>query len=1668
MSLVWLGIVALSPAAGAAASQSGEIHPGEIHQLEVQSYQEDFGASVQTAERNLAIQRRGAGIVPQLEAVQGKRYAGVWFDNEAGEFVVPVLANADHADLEASLARAQLGSDSRTKPARYSWEELEAAHERIDKALLPLIEDDLVQTSLDPRTNSVVVAEAESASGTQRAEIHRVAAGERVSVELRPQAVERFEARTAACNVYGSLVRVCDKPLRAGVFIDTPNEAAGFCTAGFKAVDAYGNRFMLTAGHCYKEVGTQWRSRDSGNYAHYIGAVEGGTFPGNDWAKIRVNGITAEGDDDWWEKELSSWPSEMAYWYTTGGHDDIPISYESKSYLGQSMCHSGTTSGTSCGTVKAVDQTVNYSTGAVYHLTEATGSELITKAGDSGGPVFTSGFTALGLLSGVSATSGMLYAEITEADAALGVSVGTPIGLVPPDVTTGAATELTSTTALLSGTVNPENLPTSYHFEYGPATSPYYSWSTESEGIGSEGGTVSAKINTLEPDTAYHYRLVATNPRGTTYGEDRAFTTRPTPPSYNYSFGEEGSSQGRLSHPYGLAVDSGGNLWVADTGNNRVQEFNSKGEYLTQIGEYGYANNQLRSPIDVATDSKGNIWVIDSGNARVKKFNSKGEYLTQIGPVEAFGLATDSADNVLITDGGSNLVEKFNSNGEYLSVFGSKGSGNGQFEVPWGIEVDSEGNIWVVDYGHNRVEKFDSKGKYLTQFGQFGSGNGQFEWPTFLAIDAHNNVLVSDTFNYRIQEFNSKGEYLTQFGQFGSGNGQFNSPRGIALDSTGGTWVVDQLNNRVQRWFHGAASTESATAIGPEAATLNGTIYREGYKTQYYFEYGATTSYGTKLPTSPQSVGVGTGSVKVAQTPTGLSQGTTYHFRIVIENATGRAYGEDKSFTTLRLPKATSEAATNVKATEATLNATVNPEGSETTYQFEYGTTTSYGTKLPISSKAIGSGTNDVKVNEMATGLTPGTTYHYRIVAKSTVGTTPGADLTFTTPATPPSYSFSFGSEGSGNGQLFLPLALARDSEGNIWVADAFNNRVQKFNPEGEYLLKFGSAGSGNGQFSLPTGLDVDSAGNIWVADAGNNRVQKFNSKGEYLTQFGTKGSGNGQLSGPRALDVEPSGYVWVADYGNNRVQEFSPQGEYVRQFGSAGSGNGQFKLPTGIALDSKGNVWVSDYENNRVQKFNPEGEYLLKFGSKGSGAGQFKGPRGIGVDANDNVWVADYENSRVEEFNSSGNYIGQIGQGSGSEAEPWSPTDVFVDAEGNVWVTEGSRGRVQKWSYGGPPAVTTEAATEIASHSTILNATVNPQGFKTTYQFEYGTTTSYGSKAPASAKGIGAGGKGVKVSEKVEGLEPETTYHFRIAATSPKGTTYGSDLTFMTPTPTPSYSFSIGSAGSGNGQFSAPSDVAIDGEGNVWVAELGNNRVQKFNSKGEYQLKFGSEGTGNGQFVWPIGITTDSTGDVWVADTLNNRVQEFNSKGEYLTQFGTKGSGNGQLSTPMGLDIDSGGNVWVADSGNNRVQKFNSKGEYLLKFGSAGSGNGQFSSPRALAIDSEGDIWIADYSNNRVQEFNSKGEYLTQFGTKGSGNGQFKYPTGIAVDAKGKIWVADYENNRVQKFNSKGEYLTQFGTKGSGAGQFNVPRGIAFDSNWGMWIADYSNNRVQKWLYGP
>lgn len=239
--------------------------------------------------------------------------------------------------------------------------------------------------------------------------------------------------------------------------------------------------------------------------------------------------------------------------------------------------------------------------------------------------------------------------------------------------------------------------------------------------------------------------------------------------SYSNRWGSYGQGDGYFKSLEGIAVDTTGNVYVVDAGNNRIQKFSSTGSFIAKWGYSGSKDGQFSFPSDVAVDNAGNVYVAESANHRIQKFTSDGTFITE---------------------------------------WGKSGSEDGQFSWMKGIAVDNTGNIYVADTDNHRIQKFTSTGAFITKWGYQGDRDGELNRPTDVAVDSAGNVYVVDAGNYRIQKFTSTGDLITSWGHRGEEAGLFSSLNGITVDKADNVFVTDAGNGRIQKF------TSTGTSIG--------------------------------------------------------------------------------------------------------------------------------------------------------------------------------------------------------------------------------------------------------------------------------------------------------------------------------------------------------------------------------------------------------------------------------------------------------------------------------------------------------------------------------------------------------------------------------------------------------------------------------------------------------------------------------------------------------------------------------------------------------------------------------------------------------------------------------------------------------------------------------------
>lgn len=295
-------------------------------------------------------------------------------------------------------------------------------------------------------------------------------------------------------------------------------------------------------------------------------------------------------------------------------------------------------------------------------------------------------------------------------------------------------------------------------------------------------------ISDLEPETSRLFACVSGSEYGTT---DVTFSAK---------FGTTGTGDTNFTTPGQIATDSSGNVYVADTANNRLKKHQSDGTYTTSV-------TSLTGITGVCVDSSDNIYVTYTGvgtRGYVNKYNSALvlQWSAQItGAGVPFGHITTNGTHLFAASGSpdDSVVKHLCSTGAFVATYGTSGVGDGQFSSPVGIATDDT-YLYIVDQGNDRVQKLTTSGTFVTKWGTSGVGNGQFQTPTAIAVHpVTGNIFVGDSGRDTVQEFNNNGTYLKTHGSSGSGDGQFTAPSGIAFNAAGTKmYVSDSSANRVQ------------------------------------------------------------------------------------------------------------------------------------------------------------------------------------------------------------------------------------------------------------------------------------------------------------------------------------------------------------------------------------------------------------------------------------------------------------------------------------------------------------------------------------------------------------------------------------------------------------------------------------------------------------------------------------------------------------------------------------------------------------------------------------------------------------------------------------------------------------------------------------------------------
>ena len=746
-------------------------------------------------------------------------------------------------------------------------------------------------------------------------------------------------------------------------------------------------------------------------------------------------------------------------------------------------------------------------------------------------------------------------------------------------------------------------------------------------------------------------------------------------------------------------------------------------------------------------------------------------------------------------------------------------------------------------------------------------------------------------------------------------------------------------------------------------------------------------------------------------------------------------------------------------------------------------------------------------------------------------------------------------------------LTVAVDNSGNLLIVDGGNRRVRRVNASGIITTIAGGGGatSGGGQATatsiFPSSVSSDAAGNLYIAQGAS--IWKVNTSGVISTIAGGPFPGYSGDGGPATAATffctnavaDAAGNVYIADTTNQRIRKIDTSGiiNTVAGNGKQGySGDGgpatsaTLALPQGLAVDNAGNLYFADNATH-VRKVDTNGIITTVAGS-GSPLGLGDGgpatsagmtPVWVTVDNSGNLYIADAGAKKIRKVNTAG-IISTLaggalntGLGNGDGGPPTGGvfvniSSVAVDSAGNVYIADPGADNVRKVSSGA-------AASPVTAQPTTLSFSVNAGAAAPPTQsvviVSPGSTLTY--TAAASTTG---GGPWLSVSPASGNVNATLTI-----SVNPAGLAAGSYNGTITVTPsgagnTPltipvkltvnaAASQGIISTVAGNGfvPFSAEggaatgaalavSAVAVDGSGNLYIADTVSNKILKVSASGIITT-FAGNGSityagDNGpatkaSFFTPLGVAADSNGNVYIADSGNNRVRKVDAGGTITTVAGTGApglSGDGgpaasaNIWSPSAVAVDTSGNLYIAEAGNNRVRKVDTNGiihtfaggAVLVGFsgdGSAAVGAGLFL-PGGLAVDKSGNVYISDIGNNRIRKVDTAGVIHTVAGngTKGfSGDGgpatsamlnMSGAHAGLGVDGAGNLYIPDIANHRVRKVDTTGVIATVAGNGIAGfsgdngpatSAGLNNPNDVAVDNSGNFYISDSTNNRVRK-----
>jgi DNA-binding beta-propeller fold protein YncE len=963
--------------------------------------------------------------------------------------------------------------------------------------------------------------------------------------------------------------------------------------------------------------------------------------------------------------------------------------------------------------------------------------------------------------------------------------------------------------------------------------------------------------------------------------------------SYSIGTGEYSNTIGSFKYPFSVDVDNNGKIYVSELNGHRVQVFTADGNYSYSIGT-GAVNTSLEgfySPSGIAIDNNGKIYVSDTRqNSRIMVFTASGSYDYSINaPIRwSNDLFVDNNGNIYLSDD-NNCVHVFAS-GSYSYSFGSAGNSPGEFTTPHDVALDSNGNIYVSEKNNHRVQVFTASGDY-----DYSITHNDLMLPQGICVHNSKIYIVSASKN-KILVFNPPSPTYHSVESAYIGIGTATPTETLEVDGN------IKINNNLI--LSTGTSSDSQTVLKAmtqsEARTINlpdtsgiVVVTDDG---NVSIPDGAVTA--SKLAGNPGNGTVGETLVSKGdgtftwETPestflTTLASAENIAYSIGSNSGSGSDPGQFNYPTNVTLDNNGS-----IYVTDAS-NRRIQVFTSSGDYS--YSIVTGHGSNgLALDSKG------NIYVNDEG---------NHRVRVFTAAG----------------DYSYSIGTGSSGNaaGQFNNPSGIAVDSNDNIYVSDALNSRIQVFTAQGNYSYSF------NAGF-ITSGITLDSSGNIYVSDNNNHCIQVFTAQGINKNTIGSAGSGTGQLDFPFGMDIDSSGNIYVAEMNNNRVQVFTASGTYSYSIG-------QLNRPFGVATDNS-KIYVADKDNHRIMVYNiQQTTHTVSTGNVGIGT--TSPTEKLEVDGNikiNNDLILSTGSSSVSQT-----VLKTMSQSEARTITlPDTSGIVVVTDDGNINIPDGSitasklannpgngtagETLVSKgdgtFDWGQSGLVTSQGSSAGFDYSLVSDAVnfsdelydveLDSSGkiyvsdsikhciyvFTSTGTFDY----SIGN-GPGSANGQFYTPYGLTVDSN-DKIYVADNGNNRIQVFTASG----------------DYEYSIVN-------IDDPGDVAVDKNGKIYVTQETSFQVLTASGNFDYSIGKDTKGTGQGEFDFAFGIDVDSDGKIYVADVGNYRIQVFTASGVYDYSiphwFGLGFGGYYDVA------LDNSGKIYVSDSSQGRFVVYTAEG---------------------------------------------------------------------------------------------------------------------------------------------